>query len=460
MLFQSFPFMFALLPVTLALFWLSPNIRYKQAVVLTASYIFYGYWDWRFCGLILLSSLVDFIVGGRIPKAGSLKAKRAWLVVSVVVNLTILGFFKYWDFFAESTNRLLEMIGLESSAPLLHMILPVGISFYTFQSMSYTIDVYRGKAQPTRSLLKFLVFVSLFPQLVAGPIVRYTDIEDQLDNMPPKFKYDYAALGLNFLVVGLAKKLLVADMLGEYTGPLLANYKSFGVIEAWTVNLACNLRMYYDFSGYSDMAVGLGLMLGLRLPMNFNSPYKAESFSDLWNRWHMTLTRWMRDYLFISLGGSRRGLTRMIINTIIVFGLIGLWHGANWTYVFFGLYCAIALVIENIGRMLRIRIPSAALRTFIVYTTWTISGALFYARDLSMSWVWLKASFGSQGMGSLPSFGLLAMVILCIIHTQAAPNSWQLRWKYTWYETVTMVALFMVCISRFFSEEPFIYFQF
>ena len=213
MLFQSFPFLFVFLPVTLLLYWASPRAAWRHGVLFVSSYVFYGYWDYRFCGLLLFSSVVDYVAGRRIERSTTRAGRRGWLLASVVTNLAMLGFFKYWDFFADSTNRLLAGVGMESSMPLLEIVLPIGISFYTFQTMSYTIDVYRGNAKATRSLVKFLAFVSLFPQLVAGPIVRWTELDEQLDGHPARPDPRAVALGLCFFIVGLFKKLCVADVM-------------------------------------------------------------------------------------------------------------------------------------------------------------------------------------------------------------------------------------------------------
>lgn len=458
MLFQTFTFVFMFLPVTLLLYWASPNRTYKLSVLTVASYFFYGYWDWRFCGLLLLTSVVDFVIGERIFFTATPFRKKAWLTLSIVSNLTILGFFKYWDFFADSTNRLLEILGVGASAPLFHIILPVGISFYTFQSMSYTIDVYRGQTQPTRSLLKFLAFVSLFPQLVMGPIVRWTELDEQLDNLPRQWNHRAAALGASFFIVGLFKKIWLSDRVFPLVDPGM--YHSLTVLEFWPAYLLWSFWLYFDFSSYSDMAVGLGLLLGIKFPQNFDSPFKAESPSEVWRRWHMTLSRWMRDYVFFSIGGSKKGFLRTLINIMIVYFLIGLWHGANWNMVGFGVYHGLAMIVEQVGRRLKIKIPTVALRRGLVLFYWTNSGWLFRSSGYKMTTGFYQAGFGANGLGTSFNWLALALVIACILHSQLVPNTWEWKWRFRWWEALALAALFITSLAGFFVEHPFFYFQF
>ena len=307
MLFNSFVFLFLFLPLVLAVWWLPVlSVRVRLCVLVIASYLFYGWWDYRFVSLLVVSTLVDYYVGKRLYDAQSPWRRTAWLTVSVAVNLAVLGFFKYAGFFARAANALVGM-SEGGPVPVLDFILPVGISFYTFQTMSYSIDIYRNESRPATSLLHFAAYVSMFPQLVAGPIVRYSHIEDQLREIATRIDWSMMARGLFFLGIGLGQKILLADPIAAQIDPLLADYHSLEFWGAWYTMLGYTCQLYFDFSGYSTMAVGLGLMLGFLFPQNFNSPYKAANISDFWRRWHITLSEWLRDYLFIPLGGSRNG---------------------------------------------------------------------------------------------------------------------------------------------------------
>ena len=457
MLFQSFTFLFGLFPAAFALFWLLPRRSARQTVVLVASYVFYGYWDWRFCGLLLLSSLVDFVAGGRIAAAGSEAAKRAWLGVSLAVNLGVLGFFKYWDFFAQSTHELLAAFGWQTSAPLLDVALPVGISFYTFQSLSYTLDVYRRRTEATRSLLKFLTFVSLFPQLVAGPIVRWTELDEQLDGVGRRCDPRLLALGAAFFIAGLFKKVCIADAI--YPMINTSRLPSLGLLEFWPAFLGGVFWIYYDFSAYSDMAVGLGLALGLKLPQNFDSPYKADSVADFWRRWHMTLGRFMRDYLFYEVGKHLKGRRGTLWNILIVFTLIGLWHGANWNMVGWGIYMGLGMIVEIVGRRRGLKIRSRLARQALVFLFWVNSSWLFRAGSLAETVSFLSAAGGGNGLGS-PDWWMVAVLAALALHSFALPNLWQWKWRFSWWEAVALAAMFLASVSRMFVERPFFYFQF
>ena len=458
MLFQSFPFVFGLLPITMLLYWAVPNRRDKHTVLCVSGFVFYGWWDYRFCGLLLLSSVVDFVLGGRIAKTETPWARKALLAGAVTTNLTILGFFKYWDFFAGSYNRLGEMLGVADSAPLFHIILPVGISFYTFQTMSYSIDIYRRNAQPTSSFVKFLAYVSMFPQLVAGPIVRWTEVDEQLEHLPRWIDWKMAALGVNFFILGLAKKVLIADYIFPLATPL--TYAGRTVVSFWPAYVMWNFWIYYDFSSYSDMAIGLGLLLGVKFPMNFNSPYKSESIPEYWNRWHMTLGSWMRDYVFFPLGGSRVAFPRVLLNVLILFFLIGLWHGASWEFVLWGMYNGVGMCIHLIGKRLGAQIKTRALRRVLTLAFILNQGWLFRSSNMGMTGSWFHAGFGANGLGGWPDPWIILILVLLGIHAYAMPNAFEWKWRFTWWEGLAMALLFIVCVARFFKPVEFYYFQF
>lgn len=356
MVFSSVAFLFLFLPVVLLLFH-AANPRLRFPVLLASSLVFYAYGENYLIWVMLATTLIDYACGRMIagPLPGPLEpgsprsvSQRAWLAVSVVSNLGLLCYFKYFNFFVDSAAEALAAAGLRTPAleGTARIVLPLGISFYTFQSMSYTIDVYRGHVAATRSLLVFSTFVTMFPQLVAGPIVRYADIEGQLSR--PQETIGRFAEGVRRFVGGLAKKVLIANPLGQVADRIFAlDDPSIGATVAWAGIAAYTLQIYFDFSGYSCMAIGLGKMFGFDFPENFRHPYAARSIRDFWHRWHITLSTWFRDYLYIPLGGSRGGEWRTWRNLLIVFLACGLWHGASWTFVAWGLFHGLFLGLER-----------------------------------------------------------------------------------------------------------------
>ncbi len=339
--FNSYCFTLGFLPLAVGLHWLLPGRRARLAWITAISVGFYALWDVRFVPLLVFVALVDYVVALLLVRS---TRPKAWLIVSVVVNLGVLAIFKYAMFAAQNARSVFDLLGVPVEIPGFSIVLPVGISFYTFQTMSYTIDVYRGTVQPTRDFLKFLAFVSLFPQLVAGPIVRYAILDEQLDTIPPRLPRTYLVAGLSLFVVGLFKKVVVADSLGWVVDPMWADVASLTTIKAWTAALGFALQLYFDFSGYSDMALGIGALLGLRLPVNFNAPFAAKNAPETWSRWHITLSTFVRDYVYIPLGGNRLGRRRAMINILFAMTLIGLWHGAAWNFILWGVYSGLRVV--------------------------------------------------------------------------------------------------------------------
>jgi len=344
MLFNSNVFLFAFLPAVFTLFWVGRTKQQRYLLLTVASYIFYGWWDWRFCFLLLCSSLVSFASGLLIEDAPTARRRRGILAVAVSLDLAILGFFKYYDFFAASLHQALPFLAL----PLLHVILPIGISFYTFHTISYVVDVADGRVRPTHNLFEYLTYVSLFCQLIAGPIIRYRQIEADLEAIDGPPRPDWMARGLGFFVVGLIKKVIVADSIGGLIDPMLAAPAGLTTVAAWVAALGFTLQLYFDFSGYSDMAVALGYLFGLRIPKNFDAPYRAVGIRDFWRRWHISLSTFLRDYLYIRLGGNRRGAFRTHVNLMITMLLGGLWHGANWTFVAWGAFHGALLALHKL----------------------------------------------------------------------------------------------------------------
>jgi D-alanyl-lipoteichoic acid acyltransferase DltB (MBOAT superfamily) len=348
-LFNSYTFLVFFAIVYLCYLATQRSVRLQNALLLVASYVFYGAWDWRFLGLILLSTAVDFIAASRIEDASTSTERRTWLTVSVIANLGVLAFFKYLDFALDSFRELAGLVGLEISQRSLGIILPVGISFYTFQTLAYTIDVYRRRIPACRDPLGFALFVAFFPQLVAGPIERATHLLPQMLR-PRTIRRVDMAIGLQFVVVGYFLKVVLADSVGPLVDQYYANPQRYAGSIAWIANLGFAVQIYGDFAGYTLIARGTSRWMGFRLMSNFRQPYLAISPRDFWSRWHRTLSLWLRRYLYFELGGSRFGFRKTCRNLMLTMLLGGLWHGASWNFVLWGLFHGSILVIEHAWR--------------------------------------------------------------------------------------------------------------
>jgi alginate O-acetyltransferase complex protein AlgI len=336
--------------LVLAVHWALRSPGGRKNWLLLCSYVFYGAWDWRFLGLIAASTSIDFVVGlglGRTP-AEARGRRQALVVTSLVANLGLLGFYKYYDFFVESAAELLRWLGFEADLPLLRLVLPVGISFYTFQTLSYTIDVYRGHLAPTRNLRDFALFVSFFPQLVAGPIVRASDFLPQLEQ-PRRWAQVAVRAELWLFFCGFVKKACLADNVAVLVDQVFRDPAAHTWTERWLGSCLYALQVYGDFSGYSDMALATAGLLGYRLMVNFDFPYTATSMTGLWRRWHISLTSWLRDYVYYPLGGNRRGPLRTYVNLWAIFLICGLWHGAEWNFVLWGVVAGSFLMFERVA---------------------------------------------------------------------------------------------------------------
>jgi D-alanyl-lipoteichoic acid acyltransferase DltB (MBOAT superfamily) len=341
MLFNSIEF-FIFLPIVFAIYWVIGNnrIRQQNLLIAIASYVFYGWWDWRFLFLILFSSLVDYTIGLKLESEDKPSKRKALLWVSICVNLGFLGFFKYYNFFVDSLVDSFTFFGSELSINTLNIILPVGISFYTFQTLSYTIDVYNKKLEPTKDFLAFMAFVSFFPQLVAGPIERATNLLPQF-HVKREFVYKNAVDGLRQALWGLFKKVVIADNCATYANMIFNNQEDYSGSTLLMGAFFFAFQIYGDFSGYSDIAIGISRLFGFNLKRNFAFPYFSRDIAEFWRRWHISLSTWFRDYLYIPLGGSRGGTKMKVRNTFIIFIVSGFWHGANWTFVVWGALNAI-----------------------------------------------------------------------------------------------------------------------
>jgi alginate O-acetyltransferase complex protein AlgI len=344
MLFNSFEFA-VFFPLVFLMYWFvtKKNLTVQNAFLLVVSYLFYGWWDWRFLGLLFFSSTLDYIIALRIDASQTIARKKFFVGLAIAINLTLLGFFKYFNFFSDSFAELLTTLGFQANRHSLNVILPVGISFYTFQSMSYYIDVYRGKMKPVRDIIAFYAYVSFFPQLVAGPIERSFQL---LPQFLRKRVFDYAqgVAGMRLILWGLFKKIVIADNCAEVVNTVFNNYQNATGFELLSGIVLFALQIYGDFSGYSDIARGTAKLLGFELMINFKTPYFSRDIAEFWRRWHISLTTWFRDYVYIPLGGNKDGKYAAVRNTVIVFALSGFWHGANWTFVIWGLLNALYFI--------------------------------------------------------------------------------------------------------------------
>ena len=461
MLFSSIPFLFYFLPAVLILYFLVPR-NFKNAVLLTFSLVFYAWGEPKYVFLMIATICLFFGCGLAIGKANSQTWKNFWLIVSVVVSLSLLAVFKYADFILGSFNSLTG-----TSIPLLKLALPIGISFYTFQCLSYTIDVYRGGAAVQKNIISFGAYVSLFPQLIAGPIVRYVDVARELDHRT--HSWDDIALGLRRFLIGLSKKILLANQLGELTNIFRASGEK-SVLFYWMYAIAFALHIYFDFSGYSDMAIGLGRIFGFKFIENFNYPYLSRSIAEFWRRWHMSLGSWFRDYVYIPLGGNRVSKARWVFNILVVWMLTGLWHGAAWNFVLWGLLYAVFLLLEKWVPALQ-KLPDLLKHVYVLLVV-VLGFVLFNAADLSQA---LSDIGGMFGFGGVPlvstetlyylrSYGLLFIVSFI----GATPVVRNLANKVSEkrigaiLEPVLLIVLLLVCSAYLVdgSFNPFLYFRF
>ena len=346
MLFNSFSFLIFFI-IFYFLYLKIKKQQHRIFLCLLASYIFYGWWDWRFMSLIIFSTVVDFYLGNKIFISKSIKDKKKFLFFSLFSNLGLLFVFKYFNFFIQSFVELSSVFGLHASISSLNIILPVGISFYTFQTLSYTIDIYNKKINPERNFITFATFVAFFPQLVAGPIVRAKQILPQFKKKI-NITNNMIIGGLFLVAIGFFKKVVIADSIAPLVDDGFVNYKNYTSLNLIIIVILYSFQIYSDFSGYSDIAIGIGKMLGYKFPVNFNMPYIAKNLSDFWRRWHISLSSWLRDYLYISLGGNRNGVSKTYRNLMLTMLLGGLWHGANWTFVIWGLLHGLYLIVQKL----------------------------------------------------------------------------------------------------------------
>lgn len=459
MVFSSIPFLYYFLPAVLAVYFLTPR-KGKNAVLLLASLIFYGWGELRLLPLMVFTIVLCYVCGLGIER--SRKRKKLWLLASIVISVGLLGVFKYADFFIGSLNT---VTGLK--IPLLHLALPVGISFYTFQCLSYTIDVYRGSVPAQKNLINFGAYVALFPQLIAGPIVRYADIARELEHR--EHSWENAAVGLRRFLVGLGKKVILADNFAL----LIQLFRQSGeksVLFYWMYAVAFTLNIYFDFSGYSDMAIGLGRVLGFHFVENFNYPYLSGSVTEFWRRWHISLGSWFRDYVYIPMGGSRVSRWRWVLNILTVWMLTGLWHGAAWNFVLWGLLFAALLLAEKWIPVLQ-RLPGVLRHGYVLLAV-ILSFVLFNADSLAQAGQDFAGLFGfgslsltsAETLYYLKSYAVL--FVLGILGSTPVVKNAARRMDGTKtgvvLEAAAMLALLIVCTAYLVdgSFSPFLYFRF
>jgi alginate O-acetyltransferase complex protein AlgI len=462
MLFNSLSFLLLFLPIAYAVFWRLPSKTHRYVWLAISGYVFYSFWDYRFCALMFLITLVGYVAG--LGLLAWQDPRRRWLCVLVPVTacLTLLGFFKYTDFFVGGANATLAWLGGSFAAPRLDIILPVGISFYTFHTITYVVDAYRQVITPTRNFFMFASYVAFFPQLVAGPIMRFKQIEEDLAHIDRADRKANLDIGWSFFVIGLIKKVLIADTIAAVIDPALSRYSELSTLDAWMCMLGYSYQLYFDFSGYSDMAVGLGYLFGLRLPQNFNSPYKATDIADFWRRWHISLSSFLRDYVYIPLGGNR--VSRLIgyRNLMVTMLLCGLWHGANWTFVVWGGYHGLLLVLQQSigGSWERLPMWSRRAGTFgLVVVGWT----LFRSDNFEMAFALLRVMFSwHAGSAIVGAPVLVAMLILAGGIAHYAPNTFEVRHRWAPAGVASFALLFGVCLFVLYGipSPPFLYFQF
>ena len=461
MVFSSITFLFYFLPIVLAIYYIVPN-KFKNIILLISSFFFYFYGEPKYVVIMAISIITTYIFGILIDKHS--KYKKIYLILSIIVSLGMLVYFKYIDFLITNIN-----LWLTNKIDLINVILPIGISFYTFQLISYIIDVYNGKAKVQKNILKLAMYVSLFPQLIAGPIVRYTTIEEQIEKR--EYSFEKFSTGIRRFIIGLGKKVLIANVLGELIQVfLISNEKS--VLFYWIYAIANMLQIYFDFSGYSDMAIGLGKMFGFEFLENFNYPYIATSITDFWRRWHISLSSWFRDYIYIPLGGNRVSKIKWLRNILVVWLLTGLWHGAAWNFIIWGLYFGILLILEKVFLEKYIKkLPKIISRIYVLIIV-MISFIIFSGENTNIILDNIKGLVGIKNVPIITEESIyycksyLITIIIGIIGAtpilKNIANSEKIHSIINVIEPIFLLLILVVCTSYIIdgSFNPFLYFRF
>lgn len=466
MVFSSTIFLCVYLPLVLLGYYICPK-KGRNLFLLIVSLVFYAWGEPKYVFLMIFSILVNYIFGRLMDKHRENKKRlKLMLVLSVVIDLGLLSVFKYTDFIITNVNAIFG-----ANFDLLNIALPIGISFYTFQAMSYTIDVYRNDVRVQKNLIDFGMYITMFPQLIAGPIVRYADVQDQLADRSVTTA-DFSE-GVMRFVVGLGKKVLLANQMGAVWSDIYALGGDVSALMAWTGAIAYTFQIYFDFSGYSDMAIGLGRMFGFKFPENFRYPYQSVSITDFWRRWHITLSTWFKEYLYIPLGGNRRGLARQALNLLIVWSLTGFWHGAGWNFVMWGLYYFVILFIEKLFLLKALDKLPKFFRHVYALVLIIIGWVIFASDDVSVLLPYLGSMFGANGaIGGMDVYTLLTkavlLIICCIASTElpkklflSAAGAMNEKAAFT-LKSVLMIALLALSMILLIGDSynPFLYFRF
>lgn len=466
MVFSSTIFLCVYLPLVLLGYYICPK-KGRNLFLLIVSLVFYAWGEPKYVFLMIFSILVNYIFGRLMDKHRENKKRlKLMLVLSVVIDLGLLSVFKYTDFIITNVNAIFG-----ANFDLLNIALPIGISFYTFQAMSYTIDVYRNDVRVQKNLIDFGMYITMFPQLIAGPIVRYADVQDQLADRSVTTA-DFSE-GIMRFVVGLGKKVLLANQMGAVWSEIYALGGDVSALMAWTGAIAYTFQIYFDFSGYSDMAIGLGRMFGFKFPENFRYPYQSVSITDFWRRWHITLSTWFKEYLYIPLGGNRRGLARQALNLLIVWSLTGFWHGAGWNFVLWGLYYFVILFIEKLFLLKALDKLPKFFRHVYALVLIIIGWVIFASDDVSVLLPYLGSMFGANGaIGGMDVYTLLTkavlLIICCIASTElpkklflSAAGAINEKAAFT-LKSVLMIALLALSMILLIGDSynPFLYFRF
>lgn len=464
MLFNSLAFLLIFLPIVLGV----ARVLRGNALLCwigSASCVFYAFAGhvW-FLVPMAVTTVLDYWVGARLENAQGSR-RRAYLLLSLCGNLGLLGYFKYSGLLVDTAQSALVAFGAASDSPwadALRVTLPAGISFYTFQTLSYVLDIYRGDAKPERSFLAYLAFVAFFPHLVAGPLTRHDQLIPQLERVAARGIHARFWPGVSLFSIGLTKKVLIADRIGSLIDPLLGDFANLGLIGGWTLAIAYAMQLYFDFSGYSDMAIGLGRLFEIELPQNFASPYKAKDPSDFWRRWHITLSQWLRDYLYISLGGNRGSKRRVQLNLMLTMVLGGLWHGASWTFAVWGAYHGLLLVLHREWREPWSALP-ASLQRGLMFVLVCIGWVFFRAPTMPAAIEWLGAMAGTQGF-YLPLAYLERVLLLTFVATVIAmstPNPYEIDLaRFPWSRRALLGFATAVAVVMMNFSSKFLYFQF
>ena len=457
MLFSSLLFIFIFFPIFLLIYYLVP-FKLKNIILLIFSLIFYAWGEPKYIILLIIVTLLNYICGLIINKFDNQKIKKNIMITCVVLNLALLGYFKYTNFIIDNLNNL----GLNLN--VLNIALPLGISFYIFQTMSYTIDLYRNKVTVEKNFLNFLTYVSMFPQLVAGPIVRYEEVTKELKSR--KIDFHSFTEGLFIFLTGLFEKVLIANNVGHLHSLIIGDISNISVLTAWLGIIAYALQIYFDFNGYSTMALGMGKMLGFNYPKNFNYPYIATSITDFWRRWHITLSSWFRDYVYISLGGNRVKKLRWLINIMIVWSLTGIWHGASWNFALWGIYFGIILILEKlfIGKFIE-KFPKAFKHIYALFFI-LIGWLIFFCDDLNLLYNYIPKIFANPNIIDNEFVfyikNYMIFLISGIMFSIPIVNKIKKTKLIKVLTGVLYIFLFIVCISQLCSDSynPFLYFRF